>query len=89
MCHALMKPMLSRLSVINWLVLCLVLSVLGSVTASLGFAVLDGIDFANPYFLPATLEELFYLVGYSLLVNFLGAAALILFFAIRERLRAR
>lgn len=82
-----MRPM-SRLSVINWAVICLALSVLGSVLAVASFAILDGIDFSNPFFLPAKLEVLTYVIGYSLLINALGAAALILALAIRKRFRA-
>jgi len=77
------------LSVLSWAALCVALSVIGSLLTVICLAILNGINFSNPFFLLSKLQLLLAFIGYSLLVNALGAAALMLAFAIRKHLGSR
>jgi hypothetical protein len=83
-----MSSQLPRLSATNWAVLCVATSVLGSVLFVMIFTILTGSNPFAPYFTSSMLEALIYLIGFSLLINGLGAAAISSLFPIRKRMRS-
>jgi hypothetical protein len=91
-----MKPMLSHLKFTDWLLICVTLSVIGTFLIVLALRAYDiylvgdlGRALSNPYFRIALLEQSAIILFLNLLANFLGAASLIAFFAIRRHIRKR
>jgi hypothetical protein len=91
-----MKPTLSRLTITDWLLVCVALSVIGTVLIVLAMRAYDiylvgdlGRALSNPYFGIALLEQSAIIFFLNLLANLLGAASLIFFFAIRRRIQDR
>lgn len=89
-----LRSRLLALSWKSWLILAVAMSAIGSLLAMAGLLVihlyyvgdLKG-AIANPFFFPSLLEQLTGIFLLSLTTNLCGALALMVFFAVRKRVR--